>query len=342
MWFWYFDWRKKTLAKRRKIQRTDDIRELTGGSSSYGLSVRHVSQEIVPSSNRGTAEKHSTRLLNLGRRRVFITVVLLTFLGASIGGAWFWYVKGPRNGIQLKLQTATKELEAKSIEDAIASKPVELRKSLSEYAEMSTDIRQILTQHLEEKHIGGAVAVAVTNLQKNGRGGIDPPEELGFKRIDHDKALVNRALKGEVNILAVIVTRAGEHLFHITIELKNNTGFPLECHIPKGQLVEIRNAKNTLARDVVNVSYNPTGLAQVGASAGDENGKGGVTVVPAWEPAKIEFEAYCANPYLSEPEGAANLTIFALEDISYSSWDELRELRIKKLKLAAKTSIRQT
>jgi hypothetical protein len=132
-------------------------------------------------------------------------------------------------------------------------------------------------------------------------------------------------------------------VLHVTIELKNNTAFPLECLIPKGQLVEIRNAKNTPARGIVDISYNPAGLAQAGASTGDKNGKGGVTVVPPWKPAKIEFDAYCANPYLSAPEGAANLAIFALEDISYSSWDELRDLRIKKLKLAtAKTSLRQT
>jgi len=274
-----------------------------------------------------------------GRRRIFIAVGLLAFLGVCISGARFWLIEeDPADEIQAA--SPAEEPDAKKFEDAIANKPVELRKSLTEYAETSADVRQILTKHLEEKNVGGAVAVAVTNLQKNSQERIDTPEELGFKRIDNEKALVNLAIKGDVDILAVTVTHAGEHLFRVTIEVKNNTGSPLECVIPKGQLVEIRNGKNTLTPGVVHASYDHTGFPQTGANTRDIDGP--KTVVPPWEPAKIEFDAYCANPYLIEPEGAANLAIFALEDTSYNSWDELRELRIKKLKLATKTSLGQT
>lgn len=278
-------------------------------------------------------------LKKYGRRRIFIAVGLLAFVGVCISGARFWLME-EEPADEIHAASAAEESEAKKIEAALADKPDELRKSLSEYAETSTDVREILTKRLEKKNIGGAVAVAVTNFQKNSHERIDTPEELGFKRIENEKALVNRALKGDVDILAVTVTHTGEHLFHVTIDVKNNTGSPLECVIPKGQLVEIRNGKNTLTPGVVHASYNHTRFPQTGANTRDIDGP--KTVVPRWEPAKIEFDAYCANPYLVEPEGAANLAIFALDDTSYNSWDELRELRIKKLNLATKTSLGQT
>lgn len=60
--------------------------------------------------------------------------------------------------------TPAKESEADAIKNAIASKPIELRQTLSDYAQRSEDIKRILTQGLEARNIGGEVAVAITNL----------------------------------------------------------------------------------------------------------------------------------------------------------------------------------
>jgi len=225
-----------------------------------------------------------------------------------------------------------KESEADAIKKAIDSKPIELRQTLSDYAQRSEDIKRILSQGLESRNIGGAVAVAITNLEKNADREIDSVEQLGFYRIDDDNALVNQVLKGAADITTVIVSSNGNHLFKVTIEMKNNTAYPLTCIVPKGQLVEIKNGRNESVDRIVNASYQTAGLPQVPAKADDKD-KGGVTVVPPWEPAKIEFIAYCANPNLPTPRGRANLAIYALGDTSYKTWRELRDIRTKKLNL---------
>jgi hypothetical protein len=274
-------------------------------------------------------------------RYIVPVLLLLAVLVCSAVGILLWRLtKGPGERAAPH-QTArgggasySKEAEAEAVEEAIANKPARLRKSLSEYAESSEDIRRILGQGLEDVNIGGAVAVAIANLQKNGDRAIDSPEHLGFRRIDQDKALINRALRGEIDIVGVTLGSVEDHAFEVTIEVKNNTGFPLECVIPKGQLVEIRDARNGPRGRIVNTGYGESEPPQTAARAGDETDEGGVTVVPPWEPAKIKFSAYCANPNLPKPEGAANLTIYALEDTSYRTWHELRELRLKKLNLS--------
>lgn len=274
-------------------------------------------------------------------RQVLPVAVLLLVVLAGVGvGLSLWRIAkapGRRVGTPPPVQgggaAPSKEAEADAVEAAIAEKPAELRKALSEYAESSEDIRRILSQRLEEWNIGGAVAVATANLQKNAARGIDSPEQLGFRRIDDDKALVNRALRGEIDIVRVTVGRAGEHLFEVTIEVKNNTALPLECIIPKGQLVEIRNGRNARDDRVVNAGYEASEPPQTPARAHEETEEGGVTVVPPWDPVKIKFTAYCANPDLPRPEGPANITIYALEDTSYKTADDLRALRMRKLNL---------
>lgn len=329
---WFFNRRKNRPSKSLEIASSDTVKDRT----------RDPYKEIVPSSRRGAGTARKRRPESKSYLYIFIAVILLIFVGAGVG---LWYrgtkspdVAGPPREAPTNGGGApTKESEAEAIKEAIANKPAELRQALSEYAETSEDIKRILSQGLEAKNIGGAVAVAVTNSQKNISGGVDSPEQLGFRRIDYDKALVNRALKGDVYIKAVTVSSAGEHLFKVTVEVKNNTEFPLECVIPKGQLVEIKNAQNESADQVVNAVYNAAGLPQTGAKADDEKDKGGVTVIPPWEPAKIKFIAYCANPYLLEPQGPANLAIYALEDTSYETWKDLRDSRSKKLKLRPRT-----
>jgi hypothetical protein len=279
-----------------------------------------------------------------GRQALTVVVLLLVVLfGGGIGLTLLRLAKGPHKVVTPPRRVhsgpvRSREAEAAAVEAAIAEKPAELRKALSAYAESSEDIRRILSQSLEVANIGGAVAVATANLQKNAGRGIDSPEQLGFRRIDDDRALVNRAQRGEIEIVKVTVSPAGEHLFEVTIVVTNNTQSELECAIPKGQLVEIQNGRNAPENGVVNTGYEASEPPQTSARAHEETEEGGVTVVPPWEPDKIKFTtikftAYCANPNLPRPEGAANLTIYALEDTSYKTPDDLRVLRTRKLNL---------
>jgi hypothetical protein len=310
-----------------------------------GSIVQTTHKELAPFSRRGADTARKRRLEGVSSSHIFLIVLLGIGLPVAVAASlWSWSVRAPdvagppHEGSTDTGVAPAKESEADTIKNAIASKPAELRQTLSEYAKTSEDIKRILSQGLEAKNIGGAIAVAIANLQKNIGGGIDSPEQLGFRRIDNDKALVNHVLKGDADIKTVTVSREGNHLFKVTIEMKNNTGFPLTCIIPKGQLVEMKDAKNTSEGQIVNAMYNAAGLPQVPAKASDEKDKGGMTVVPPWEPAKIEFIAYCANPDLPEPQGRANLAIYALEDTSYKTWKDLRDIRIKKLNLRQRTN----
>lgn len=301
--------------------------------------MRATDKEIMSPYRSGrdiTRKRQATR----GSGHLVVLVVLLVGLVGCAIGLTFWRIAKapgeratPHRLVRSGGTAHSKEAEAEAVEEAIASKPAQLRQSLSEYAESSEDIRRILSQGLEEINIGGAVAVAVTNLQKNGNRGIDSPAQLGFHRIEEEKALINRALRGEIDIVKVTLGSVENHLFEVTIEVKNNTEFPLECVIPKGQLVEIRNARNASGTRILNTGFEASELPQTAARANEETEDGGRTVVPPWEPAKIKFTAYCANPDLPRPEGPANLTIYALEDTSYRSWHDLRELRKRKLNL---------
>jgi hypothetical protein len=256
-------------------------------------------------------------------------------VGALIASRWYFRALAPPNVNRSDQSAAVPQpTEAETIKKVIASKPAELREALSAYAETSPDIRQLLVQNLEERNIGGAVTVAVANWQKNGGSGIDSPEQLGFSRITEDKALVNRASKGEIDITKVTVNRAGERIFEVNVDVKNKQGLPLECVIPKGQLVEIRHVNAVQEKGVSN--SDATIPTQSLASSGEV--KGPRTVVPPYEPAKISYMAYCANPDLSEPYGSANMAIYALADTSYNDWHDLRELRKNKLHLAVKAN----
>lgn len=281
-----------------------------------------------------------------GRQVLPVVVLLLVVLvGGGIGLTLWRLAKGPHKVVATPRRVhsglvRSREAEDAAVEEAIAEKPAELRKALSAYAESSQDIRRILSQGLEAANIGGAVAVATANFQKNVGGGIDSPEQLGFRLIDDDRALVKRAQKGDIDIVKVTVSPAGEHLFEVTIVVTNNTQSELECIIPKGQIVEIQNGRNAPENGVVNAGYEASKPPQTPARAHEETEDGGVTVVPPWEPDKIKFTtirftAYCANPDLPSPAGAANLAIYALEDTSYKTPEDLRALRMRKLNLSS-------
>jgi hypothetical protein len=274
-----------------------------------------------------------------------IIIILALSVGAAGGVTlWYWLTKTPkvssphREELIKGNKSSTKEAEAEAINNAIANKPAELRQDLSKYVEVSEDIKQILSQGLEAKNIGGAVAVVATNLQKNHGSQIDSPEQLGFRRIDNDKSLVNLALMNKVDIQSVSVSSVGEHHFKVIIKAQNNTPLPLEYVIPKGQLIEIKEAQNAPPVQAMKTIYNTAEHPQTVAKAEGEKGKGGMTVIPPWEPATIEFIAYCANPDLPAPNGPANLTIYTLDNTSYTTWKDLRDLRSKNLNLSSRTS----
>jgi hypothetical protein len=261
--------------------------------------------------------------------------LLMMVVAALIASRWYFRAPAPTNVNRSNPSAAVPQpSETDTLKKVIASKPAELREALSAYAETSPDIRQLLIQNLEEKNIGGAVTVAVANLQKNSGSGIDSPEQLGFSRIVEDKALVNRAMKGEIDITKVTVSRAGEHIFEVNVDVKNKQAFPLECVIPKGQLAEIRHVNAVQERG----ASNSDATIATQSLASSREVKGPKTVVPPYEPAKISYTAYCANPDLSEPYGSANLAIYALADTSYNDWHDLRELRKNKLHLAVKAN----
>lgn len=340
VWSWFFGRRKSGSTERQQLLPSGTASDHMRDSYSGNLPMQATHNEIMSYPRLGTGLTGKDGSAKADGRNIILLVVLLAGLvGCAIAISYWRIAKAPggqpppRERAKSGGAAYSKEAEAEAVEDAIADKPEELRQSLFEYAESSEDIRRILGQGLEEQNIGGAVAVAITNLQKNRNRGIDAPEQLGFRRIDHDKALVNRALRGEVDIIKVTISSADDHLFEVTIEFKNNTEFPLECVIPKGQLVEIRNARNAPTTRIVNAGYGASEPPQTAASTGEETDKGGVTVVPPWEPTRIKFNAYCANPDLPKPEGPANLTIYALEDTSYRTSHELRVLRRKKLNL---------
>jgi hypothetical protein len=133
--------------------------------------------------------------------------------------------------------------EKNLINQVIQKKPQELIPALYKYAEASPDIALMLKEQWEEKlHIGGAMAVSVMNWQKNhGQWKFSSIEEMGFRKITDDNALVNQVLKGNIKIEGIQIEAITSNTFNISIKLINLTGKPITCLIPEGQVYELKD-----------------------------------------------------------------------------------------------------
>jgi hypothetical protein len=206
---------------------------------------------------------------------------------------------------------------------AIEKKPEELRPALNAYQKLSEDVHQVLSEGLEDQNIGGAIAVAVTNWQWNRENQVfKSPAQLGFQRISKSDALVNQVLRGEAKIEGITITKASEKRYLVTIHVVNLTRDFLKCKIDKGQLVEIKDAKNTLADNQTEISVE-TQIPQTVAASDEKRHQDGIYVIPPSEEGTVEFIAYCVNQDLAVPIGPANLAIYTLIDTHFSTPAEL-------------------
>lgn len=259
-----------------------------------------------------------------GRRPPLYLLVLLVVIG-FVGLAAFsirQFTRSPSkpaepNANVVAQQQATEE----ELRKAIERKPPELKLALIEYQELSEDIRRILSTGLEERHIGGAVAVATTNWQWNrGTKIFKRPEQLGFERISNPYALVNQVLRGDAAITSIAIARDSEKRYLVTIRVRNLTRDFLKSRIDKGQVVEMKDARNIVTENQGEQSSEKR-IPQT-AAASDER-RDEIYVIPPSEEGTIEFIAYCINEDLAAPNGAANLAIYELANPNFANPDQL-------------------
>jgi hypothetical protein len=256
---------------------------------------------------------------------VFIVAGLVVLASAALWGAkrLFWpaseAAQHPTDEVSASSPTQEEKLER-----AIQAKPEGIRQALREYAKTSEDVALILSEDLEAKNIGGAVAVAVTNWQFNHDKGVyRQPEELGLLRIKDEKALVNRAIKGDAIIESVTVTPQPGRAFKVVITVFNKTAFPLECKAPKGQVIELKDGRLLSPTPTAGRSEYPQGVASA-----NRKGDKSETIIPPKDRDTLEFIAYCVNEDLARPDGVtlANVTLFQIANIDFETPNKLHQI----------------
>jgi hypothetical protein len=229
-------------------------------------------------------------------------------------------------------QGSKKEDETeKNIKQLIDRKPEEYRKSLWKYRE-DPDIGMIFRDNLESKRVGGAIAVAITNWQYNHDKDFETPEQLGFRRITGENSLVELVINNKVVIKDIIISKRREsHQFDVKIILFNLTEEKLEYFIPKGQVIEMKDAllveyiKNAKAAPPV-ARPQPDGINKNERPQSGASKEGKRENIPPMEESEVNFIAFCINQGLANPKGQANLTIYELIETLYETPERLYDL----------------
>ena len=268
-----------------------------------------------------------------GGRGIYLIPALasILFLGAVGAAAWY-FIKRPAteggettnaNRVEDPGPGDRPDAEAEERANAtIEKKPAELRPLLREYRKRSKDIDELLRGGLEERNIGGAVTVAVTNWQFNGTKRVfKRPEEMGFQKVANDDALVNLARGPDVTIESIRITKVTDSIFNVTIKAFNNTKDFKKVAIHKGQVFELQDVSAA-------INNYQSGLRRLkkfrqGVATANEGDNGGIYGLPPVDRGTIELTAYCINEDLTPPEGPAYITIYELENADFDSPDEL-------------------
>jgi hypothetical protein len=264
--------------------------------------------------------EHSERKTGYWFPTILVSLILLT--GLSGWAVWHFYYQASNETASVNVNGDDNKHVEERAQKEIEKKPSELRPALLEYCRKSPDINEILSEGLEEKNIGGASAVAVTNWQFNSDKGIfKQPEELGFQKIANDEALVNRARKNDVVINQINIRPLPNRKFGVTIKVTNRTVNHLRCAIPKGQIFEIKDAFMPSTEPPAKTKMYPQGLAK--ANGDGDNNQDGIYVIPPLDEKTLEIIAYCLNENLAIPHGIGNIAIYELKDKDFNSPDKL-------------------
>jgi hypothetical protein len=196
--------------------------------------------------------------------------------------------------------------EEKTRKELVRDSTEEYGDALEHYTKTSPDLRYVLIHKLKQKNIGGLVAVILTNWQydqTNGTHLFRPPEELGFKRVEGEKSLVNLALTDKIKIEKVELRSRGKSQFSVRISVRNVSPKDVTCFIPKGQVFENKEA--------VPVAQSLTTSAE------------GVLKVHARAAGFIELKAFCINKTFLPPNGEGNITIYELMNKNFETQDDV-------------------
>jgi hypothetical protein len=304
---------------------------LRRGKNDYSESRKHIETEIPE--GLGFAEpKVEAPEKKDTRDGAFIytaaAVCLICFVVTTTMRAWF---NPSLNEEALSQEIARKDDTENTIKTVIKRKPEALRQSLKEYRK-NPDIERIFRDRLEDKRVGGAIAVAVSNRQFNKDESFDSPEDLGFRRITNEDSLVELIIEDKIVIKDIIITKLPnkDHQFNVQIQLKNLTESELDYFIPKGQVFEMRDTRLAQYAENSKTSGNYKDLQGVSSS---EQKRGGVNLpplqdnsigvlpsqdgnlsIPPMEEAVLNLTAFCINKNLAAPQGEANITIYELAD----------------------------
>lgn len=302
----------------------------------HTIDVKDTANKFRPSTSTSSKRLELTESSKHARRKAsnlfpIVLITLMVLASLVIWAAWHFHQhKLPNENIGLNVDSTNEDSRRRAkaeemVNKEIEKKPAELRPALYEYRRKSGDIDQILRDGLEEKNIGGAVAVAITNWQFNSTTGIyKQPEELGFQKVTNDEALINRALRNEVTINQVKISPLPNRKFKVTIQVTNLKPDALRCAIPKGQIFEMKDAATSFVEysaKVHKTKMYPQGVAK--SDQKGENNDEGIYVIPPLDEKTLEFIAYCVNEKLAIPAGLGNIAIYELKDKNFSSPDEL-------------------
>lgn len=266
------------------------------------------------------------------RRTIPAALLVLTILVVTGVAIYLGYsALFGTTGRGLRSVRSAEEIKRDKINKAVGGKPVEIRASLHESVKLSKDVEQVLLEDedWEDKHVGGAIAVAISNWASDRQyKSYKSIENLGFRRVTNPEALVNRVLNNEIRIDHMELTPVFDEIskkytkFKVSMKLTNlNPRDPVEYYVHKGQIFEVKGSSPAWKKDYL------TGLApekppQPVATSRD----GPPRTIPPADSTDIDFEAYCVDEGLSLPYGPAGVAIFELIKTNYHSPGQLHDM----------------
>lgn len=266
-------------------------------------------------------------------RMIPVALLVLILLALTVVGTYVLFNKvfpgntdrGNRN------EPSAEEIKRGKIDKALAGKPQEIKSALRESANISEDVEQILLEGWEDKNVGGAIAVAISNWDSHKKyKTYKSIANLGFRRITKPESLVNRVLNNQIRIDHIELTPERDETcrnyskFRVSITLTNLKTEPVEYYIPKGQIIEVKGSSPVWEKDYI-TGEPPETLSQNGAKSDKSKGDEPYSIPPA-DTDTIYFEAYCVDKGLALPYGPANLAIFELINTHFESPTELHDI----------------
>ena len=178
------------------------------------------------------------------------------------------------------------------------------------YLDYLPNLKRIFGEQLNNKNIGGLVALLQTNWQfkkkeTNSRlYAIRRPENLGFCEIIDQDSLVNLAKKSIISIYGIKLSTDKNGEFYILFSLENKSSEKVRCIIPKGQIFENFNLNTTSQNLATFESY--------------------VIDLKVGETKRFKVNAYCLNQSFDPPDNSdGRITIFEVLNKNYDTQDDL-------------------